>query len=202
MAAKQFTSDRKLEKARSLLTIIVGLLDENKIRYHLEGGTLLGFVRDREFLEWDHDIDLSIMSDDADKIPGVLKALRSYGYRTRVLNYSTKPEPASPVEMRVIRIKPLFYSLASKILPFLKGSLLTADIFIKYYHGGYAYWMAKGKLMRVPEKHYLGFDLVEYRGRLYSVPADHKAYLRAKYGNWNEPVKEWDCSVSERTIVG
>lgn len=51
-----------LKKARKLLNDIVDYLEKQKIDYHLEGGTLLGFVRDGEFLEWDHDIDLSIPS--------------------------------------------------------------------------------------------------------------------------------------------
>ena len=55
-------TEKNLETARELLLRAVRVLDEAGIRYHLEGGTLLGLVRDGDLLPWDHDVDISVMA--------------------------------------------------------------------------------------------------------------------------------------------
>ena len=39
---------------------IINLLDKNKIIYWLCHGTLLGIVRDKNLIPWDHDIDIAV----------------------------------------------------------------------------------------------------------------------------------------------
>ena len=52
--------ERNIVAARKMLISVAELLDKNSILYHLEGGTLLGIVRDKDLLPWDNDIDISI----------------------------------------------------------------------------------------------------------------------------------------------
>ena len=40
-------------------------LTKHGIKYFLEGGTLLGIVRDGDLLPWDHEVDISIDYSDA-----------------------------------------------------------------------------------------------------------------------------------------
>ena len=44
----------------NLLTVI-NLLNQNKIKYWLCHGSLLGLMRDKQLLDWDHDIDIGIL---------------------------------------------------------------------------------------------------------------------------------------------
>lgn len=59
-----------------LLRIFKGLCEENRLRYFIMGGTLLGAVRHKGFIPWDDDADVSMPLDDylkfnklADKLP-------------------------------------------------------------------------------------------------------------------------------------
>ena len=47
-----------------LLSYIVNVLDKNEINYFLDYGTLLGCVRNKKFIPWDTDIDISIVEHD------------------------------------------------------------------------------------------------------------------------------------------
>ena len=39
---------------------IINLLDKNEISYWVCHGTLLGIVRDKDLIPWDHDIDIAV----------------------------------------------------------------------------------------------------------------------------------------------
>lgn len=45
----------------------IKILEDNKINYWICHGTLLGIVRDNQLIEWDHDIDIAIWSDQIPK---------------------------------------------------------------------------------------------------------------------------------------
>lgn len=57
---------RKIQQKKlEILVDIAKFCSENKIRYWLDSGTLLGAVRHGGFIPWDDDIDIIIMKDDA-----------------------------------------------------------------------------------------------------------------------------------------
>ena len=43
------------------LKIIIDILQENKIKYWVCHGTLLGIIRDKKLIHWDHDIDIGVI---------------------------------------------------------------------------------------------------------------------------------------------
>ena len=55
--------------------ILINTLSENKINYWICQGTLLGIIRDKKLIPWDHDIDIGILENENDRkiIPIILK---------------------------------------------------------------------------------------------------------------------------------
>ncbi len=72
------------------LAWIVGLLNDARIGYWVDSGTLLGLVRDGKLLEHDLDIDISIWDTDTDKMDGLMKKFREAGYKIRKRIYLGK----------------------------------------------------------------------------------------------------------------
>ena len=65
-------------KAQKLLFKVIEALEENNIDYFLEAGTLLGAMREKNFIKYDTDIDLGTTSDffdDYNKLKKFLKSL-------------------------------------------------------------------------------------------------------------------------------
>jgi hypothetical protein len=67
------------KKAIETLRKIKKILDKHKINYWLDEGTLLGAVREKKLIEWDHDIDLAIWYEDLTKITSVMGELEKVG---------------------------------------------------------------------------------------------------------------------------
>lgn len=185
----------RMERARQMLLDTTEALDAAGVVYHLEGGTLLGIVRDGDLLPWDKDTDLSVMSSSIEAFwNDVRPRLLAKGWRvTRYTLDSDQPAWKKGDRRR--------FKVATRRLHFWPGDLYL-DIFVKYRHDGHVWWQAKKKVMRVPERFYLGHDSVPYRGRMLKAPQDHEGYLATKFGNWRIPVKEWDCAKDEKTVVG
>jgi len=67
------------QKAVETLKKIKGILDENNINYWLDEGTLLGAVREKKIIEWDHDIDFSVWYTDLEKIKPLFSEINKTG---------------------------------------------------------------------------------------------------------------------------
>ena len=67
------------EKAIETLGKIKKILDKHKINYWLDEGTLLGAVREKKLIEWDHDIDLAIWYENITKITSIVRELQKVG---------------------------------------------------------------------------------------------------------------------------
>lgn len=61
---------------------IINILNKNKIKYWLCHGTLLGVIRDRKLIEWDHDIDVALWENKKIR-EKILKLLKRNGYKLR-----------------------------------------------------------------------------------------------------------------------
>jgi hypothetical protein len=64
------------------LAILAPSLDDAGIRWWIDYGTLLGFVREGRMIPYDSDIDLGVMADDMAKVLALAPALRKAGLDT------------------------------------------------------------------------------------------------------------------------
>jgi len=56
------------QRMKNMLLTTIDILNEKKIKFWLEAGTLLGILRDGDLIPWDYDADLGIPADSADDI--------------------------------------------------------------------------------------------------------------------------------------
>lgn len=194
-------TNKNLIRARKILFDVIDFLEDQKIEYHLEGGTLLGIVRDGDLLPWDHDIDVSIMDVDAEKFAAKKKHLEKKGYRITFKKMHDNIGGLKKNQYRVFKVKKFWPSIFKMFFPFINKYLVVADIFVKANDEKYTYWQAMEKILRVDKKYYSSFETIEYLNRNLKVPNDYKGYLTEKYGDWSVPVKEWDCKKDEKTII-
>lgn len=64
------------------LQLLKDLFDKHNIEFWLNYGTLLGAVRDKRFIRWDNDIDLSTWNINRDKLEILAKELDKKGFET------------------------------------------------------------------------------------------------------------------------
>jgi lipopolysaccharide cholinephosphotransferase len=191
---------RNLSDARKLLFSITSIFDQNRIPYHLEGGALLGIVRDKDLLPWDNDIDISIPSEAACELPKLKLKLLFLGYRLSVRKSLVDAGPIKRGAYSIFKIKPLLAYCIRWFIPNYES--IVMDIFIKTKDKTHTYWQAKDKVMRVENKFYQSFETVVYDGQPLKAPNQYKDYLTQKYGDWSVAVKDWDCAKNELTIYG
>ncbi|MGQ1890049.1 LicD family protein [Thermophagus sp. OGC60D27] len=203
MAKTGFDFRNKKNHRTALLFFLklVDVLDHFDVPYFLEGGTLLGVVRDRNLLPWDHDIDFSINHSELKKLRELRWHFFLKGYKLSVRKSRKNIGPFKKGDVTVIKVKPILPYLAKEWIFFGKRDHVVCDIFVKQSDGEYHYWQAKEKIMRVSNKYHDRYDSIEYLGRDIMVPSNYKDYLTEKFGDWSVPVKEWDCAKNEKTIV-
>jgi phosphorylcholine metabolism protein LicD len=182
--------DKDIELAYELLFTVCDLLNTEGIPYHLEGGTLLGIVRDNQLLPWDHDLDISVPSEETQRLSLALKKLPRK-WRVRSRKFAADTDMWKKSWRRIFKVKNRHYH-------FLPGDQCL-DIFIKFTHGDSTYWQAGGFIMKADRKHYQGADTIMFKGHELHLPLHHEQYLEAKYGDWKTPVKDWHLS-QEKTI--
>ena len=199
--SKPSLTNKNLLRARRLLIVVIDLLNNNNIPYHLEGGALLGIVRDKDLLPWDNDVDISIPLEYAGAVLKLRTNLFWKGYKISIRKSVKDVGPIKRGQYSILKVKPLLGYVLYWFLPNYNKHLIIMDIFTKTKDNTHSYWQAKEKVMRVENKYYESFETIEYRGHTLRVPNHYRDYITQKYGDWSIPVKDWDCGENELTIV-
>ncbi len=163
------------------------VLESLRIPYWLDGGALLGAVRDGEFPEGDHDVDLSTWMEYLPQHKDIINTARAMGF---ICDCQYGPPGAQ--------------------LQFCRYGL-GFDIWFKTRDGDTAWWCIwpspdnGGPLFkRVPTAFYDNLGVVEFKGRKFPAPGDTEGYLTLRYGDWRTPVSDADYNPfqHDNAIVG
>lgn len=180
---------KNLKIALKMLHNITDVLDKHQIPYWLEGGTLLGIIRENRLLPWDNDMDISIKEEYAQKLEIALKDLK---YRVR---YKEFEKDDMPFKSGIKRL----YKIRNNRFFFFRGTV-TLDIFIKFRFEDKYFWQIGGCKKSVPAHFYDELGSIEFNDKKYLIPQLFDEYLTHRYGDWTIPVKEWNTFKDDKAL--
>jgi hypothetical protein len=196
---------------------IVDLLNENNVDYWLDSGTLLGLIRNGGPLPHDNDIDISIWDTGKPEFQRLLPKIREAGYRVRcelyrgiVYKYKLTPGKAGRfvIDVSVFRRHEDYAWCPAPVAtpnPRRRGSLgyyalgALRQLALWYWdrlavRADISHWPANIYYTigtwYIPLSYLTDFTIFgDIRAR---VPSDWEAYLTFRYGDWREPVQNWN----------
>lgn len=161
---------KKINKdvARENLLLFKRIVENNGILFGLIGGTLLGAVREHDFIEHDEDIDLFFKEEDKQSFLCLLPRLLREGFS--IARYDRRGL------LSIIR----------------KGEYIDLYFFSDY---GSGIRICSGWC--IPEHFLLEYTTLCFQDSQFIVPKDYVAYLKFEYGeNWLIPIPYTDFNVS------
>ena len=179
------------------LKLVARTLQEQKITYWLDFGSLLGAVRHKGFVPWDNDIDIGVLESEKDRLMDALKnlfgALKGYKLidASEIRNYvpgSFFKVVSDNMDYEYLDIFPY--------LPYNEKQLIckwtyetekrASEGFIRHYD---AHPISNGTIFPLNRLFFEGFS--------FFCPNDPKRYLGIIYGNWQAlPQNEHDIGAS------
>lgn len=144
------------------LKVVVRILKDANVQVSPAFGTLLGIIRENNFIEWDTDIDLFVLGEDKEKLLESLWQMKEEGLEL----------------VRVDRCNHLYSVMRNgEYIDFYIMDSISPEIRTNY---GDSFVLEK----------YLS-DLIDwdFRGLSISVPREYEQCLEFFYGDWRTPVK-------------
>ena len=139
------------------------LLNKVPITWFLSGGTLLGAVRDGDFIPWDWDVEVSVLTEEAISKEGpLINNLILAGFEIVKIDRTYE-------NFKIVSQK---YNVEYEIL----GRSLHGDF-------------RKRKMISTPAYHFEKNDVVQLRGKSYPCPNEKEKYLEFLYNNWRTPIR-------------
>ncbi|MCF6238902.1 MAG: LicD family protein, partial [Candidatus Marinimicrobia bacterium] len=166
--------------------------------FWVEGGTLLGALRDQKLIPWDHDLDFGMKFESEAQMKRLIRHLRRRFY-VSVKDFPKTNKIWQLGKYRVLKIYP------RKNLIFKEK--LCLDLFV-YYEGKlpdtdetvykYVVWNRNA----YHRKEYLNApESLTFYGKEVPVPANPVGFIEVKYGqDWRTPVKEWNVALDDGSI--
>jgi len=152
---------------------IQNILEKVNIYWGFIFGTVLGAIREKDFIAHDEDIDLFILDTDECKLIDALFVLRENGFE--LIRYDK-----------------------GGIYSFIKNNEYVDFYVFKPYKKG-IYHCGSYYLL---EKHLKETIFIDFRGGEFRVPKDYEEYLEITYGDdWQTPIEYFQYSMSKKDIL-
>jgi len=166
------------ENAKKLLFDVADVLEKVGVEFFLYGGTLLGAVREKRFIEIDKDVDLAILQEEL--LPAVEEITKRLKIEKKMRVHVVDHRHKRFWNGGVYAIKFKGYGINGDLTAFtrMKGKRAVPS------HIG-DFWL-------VHEARFLEeLSTIEFYGRTFKRPRDVNGFLTEKYGDWRTPHKEF-----------
>ena len=155
---------KRIHKPTALenLKCVLYILNKNHVRTSPADGTLLGIIRDGDFIDWDEDIDLNILEEDIEAFKVSLWDMLDAGFEL------LRCERCGHLYSIRRNNEYIDFYVLEKISPEVRTNMGT-DFVLDKHVTNLMYWPFKDITIQIP---------VEY-----------EKYLELMYGNWRKPVQ-------------
>jgi len=163
--AKKLTifSPEELQIRNYGLIEITNILEDLKIKYYLTDGTLLGAVREKDFIPWDWDVEITVLAESIFPITAkLIESAKKNGF-----NIASVDQSISNFKLNLLKNNNK-YSLNGL---FLEGDYRTRNAYI------------------YPKRFFLSDNEIDFRGKKYPTVSNIEEYLVYQYGDWETPSK-------------
>ncbi len=168
-------SESQLQTRRKNFREIVDILNDLKINFFLEGGVLLGAIREKDFIKWDWDVEIAILSDEFfKKFDVILENLKQSEFT--IINYNKN-----------------FHHLKINFYKDDTPDISSFSLFGWSYNRYIKSFVRKD--IKIPEKYITNMEKINFLDRSVYAPTPVREYLEYKYGDWMTPLKS-----SEKTV--
>ena len=167
----RFRSKKELIQRKINFLKIVDILEKKKITYFLQGGVLLGARREKNFIKWDWDIEISLFAEDL------------------LSNFEYLEKKIMSKNFKIINHNKTHFT--PKIAFIKKNDESTSFSLIgwKYDKVNKSYTRKK---FTIPEKFLKKLTKIKFLKRKFNCPYPIDAYLKHHYGNWKKPLVSQD----------
>lgn len=161
------------EIAHENLVLLKQILDSKNIQWGIAFGSLLGVVREHDFIDWDEDIDMYILEEEEILFKNILWDLRNAGFE--LIRYERRG----------------LYSICrnGEYMDFYVLSKINDEL-RQTKGGGYIF-----------EKYLQDRIEVDFRGIKLMVPREYDEYLTFQYGDWRTPVRYYNPQMNFKRKV-
>ena len=148
---------------------ICEILDEQKIKYFLHTGILLGAIRNNNLIPWDWDVEVSVFSVDL---------------KPRLFELQSKLQNSG---FNIIKIDKDFNSIKIDFYGKYPSDTTFYTIY-GWYHNKKKKIFGRKKY-KIPEHFILNMKKIKFFERFHFAPYPPEKYLEYMYGNWKKPLQ-------------
>ena len=163
----RFRNTRELKDRKKNFLKIVNILEKKKINFFLQGGILLGARREKNFIRWDWDIEISLFAEDL---------LKNFEYLENKLVSKN---------FKIINHNKTHFTPKIAFIKKNDDSTFFSLIGWKYNKINKSYTRRKYK---IPKKFLKNLTKIRFLNRKFNCPYPIDDYLKHQYGNWKKPL--------------
>lgn len=189
LVTKTRIGDFSQQQAKEALSTLSDTLPKDKWKWYVISGTLLGLIREGNFLPHDYDIDLGIHAEDAniEELISTLKNCRKFAIK-KIDSHCTVDQDKGEYSIKH----------TPALIKLIHSNGVNVDIFLHHkeknirWHGSIIHRWNNSD-----------FTLKEYSLAGISVlaPSNPELYLEENYGDWKTPVKEFECTTGTPNLT-